>query len=170
MAKLRRLPGLVLLRRHHLIEPSRRIFARALLRSQPAFGKLVYSVDFGVDPISDRAPFNHPPRSQCIGRAIVAVEIYAAIGGCMCLAWLALFHVLAIHPYLQEDYVEAGYFSQERHRGLFGVVLYAVAGAVGWAYSPSLALLIFLALPLFYGIGLAETRIGLVLRRGAPAQ
>jgi uncharacterized membrane protein len=105
--------------------------------------------------------------------AIVAVEIYAAIGGCMCLAWLALFHILAIHPYLQEDYVEAGYFSQERHRALFGVVLYAVAGAVGWAYSPSLALLIFLALPLFYAItseGLTETRIGLLLRRGTHAQ
>lgn len=39
--------------------------------------------------------------------AVVAVEIYAGIAGCMCLAWLALFHILAIHPYLQEDYVDA---------------------------------------------------------------
>lgn len=100
--------------------------------------------------------------------AIVAVEIYAAIGGSMCLAWLALFHILAIRPYLQEDYVEAAYFPQERHRALLGVALYGVAGAIGWAYSPRLALLIFLALPVFYGItseGLTETRIGLRLRR-----
>jgi hypothetical protein len=86
----------------------------------------------------------------------------------MCLAWLALFHVLAIHPYLQEDYVEPTHFPQERHRALLGIALYAVAGAIGWAYSPRLALLIFLALPVFYGItsaGLTETRIGLLQRR-----
>jgi hypothetical protein len=43
-----------------------------------------------------------------------------------------------------------------------------MAGAIGWAYSPRLALLIFLALPVFYAItseGLTETRIGLLLRR-----
>jgi uncharacterized membrane protein len=100
--------------------------------------------------------------------AVVAVEIYAAIGGAMCLSWLVLFHILAIHPYLQEDYVEPTYFPQERHRALLGVVLYALAGLIGWAYSPSLALLIFLALPVFYGItseGLTETRIGILLRR-----
>jgi uncharacterized membrane protein len=99
--------------------------------------------------------------------AIVAVEIYAAIGACMCLSWLALFHILAIHPYLQEDYVEAAYFPQERHRAFFGIVLYALAGAIGWAYSSKLALLIFLALPIFYGMtseGLTETRLGLMLR------
>ena len=98
----------------------------------------------------------------------VAVEIYAAIGGAMCLSWLVLFHILAIHPYLQEDYVEPTYFPQERHRALLGVVLYALAGLIGWAYSPSVALLIFLALPVFYGItseGLTETRIEILLRR-----
>jgi uncharacterized membrane protein len=100
--------------------------------------------------------------------AIVAVEIYAAIGGCMCLAWLALFHTLAIHPYLQEDYVEPTYFPRERHRAMLGIALYVVAGAIGWAHSPKLALLIFLLLPVFYGItseGLTETRIGFLLRR-----
>jgi hypothetical protein len=86
----------------------------------------------------------------------------------MSLAWLALFHILAIHPYLQEDYVEPTYFPQECRRALLGVALYAMAGAIGWAYSPRLALLIFLALPVFYAItseGLTETRIGLLLRR-----
>jgi uncharacterized membrane protein len=100
--------------------------------------------------------------------AIVAVEIYAAIGASMCLSWLALFHILVIHPYLQEDHVEPTYFPQERHRALLGIALYTMAGVIGWAYSPSLALLIFLALPVFYGItseGLTETRLGLLLRR-----
>ncbi len=99
--------------------------------------------------------------------AIVAVEIYAAVGGLMCLSWLVLFHILAIHPYLQEHYVEPMYFPRERHRAVIGIILYALAGLIGWAYSPKFALLIFLLLPIFYGItseGLTETRIGLLRR------
>jgi TMEM175 potassium channel family protein len=100
--------------------------------------------------------------------ARVAVEIYAAIGCAMCLSWLALFHILAIHPHLLEDYVEPTYFPQERHRALLGAILYAFAAVVGWAYSPNVALIIFLVLPVFYGItseGLTETRIGILVRR-----
>ena len=99
--------------------------------------------------------------------AIIAVEIYAAVGGLMCLSWLVLFHILAIHSYLQEHYVEPTYFPRERHRAVIGIVLYALAGLIGWAYSPKLALLIFFLLPIFYGItseGLTETRIGLLHR------
>jgi uncharacterized membrane protein len=100
--------------------------------------------------------------------ARVAVEIYAAIGCAMCLSWLVLFHILAIHPYLLEDYVEPTYFPQERHRALLGAISYAFAAVVGWAYSPNVALIIFLVLPVFYGItseGLTETRIGILVRR-----
>jgi hypothetical protein len=46
-------------------------------------------------------------------------------------------------------------------------VLYALAGIAGWLYSPTLALVIFLALPAFYGVtseGLIETRAGLLRR------
>jgi hypothetical protein len=46
-------------------------------------------------------------------------------------------------------------------------VLYVVAGAAGWIVVPLLALLIFLALPAFYGItseGLVETRTVLLRR------
>jgi uncharacterized membrane protein len=107
-----------------------------------------------------------------VSDAIVAVEVYAAVGGGMCLSWLALFHILVIHPYLQEDYVEPTYFPQERNRAWLGIALYSMAGVIGWAYSPRLALLIFLALPVFYGMtseGLTETRIGLLLRRRSRA-
>lgn len=99
--------------------------------------------------------------------AVVAVEFYAAIGGLMCLSWLVVFHVLSINPHLLEAHVEPTFFPQERHRGLLGFVLYALAGMTGWLYSPTLALVVFLALPIFYGItseGLIETRAGLLRR------
>src|SRR6201990_1110409 len=37
--------------------------------------------------------------------ARIAVVLYAAIAGSMCLAWLILFHVLAIHPWLVEAHI-----------------------------------------------------------------
>jgi hypothetical protein len=67
-------------------------------------------------------------------------------------------------------HVEPTFFPRERHRALFGVALYAFAGIAGWALSPTLALLFFLALPVFYGItseGLVETRVTLLRRLDA---
>jgi uncharacterized membrane protein len=67
-------------------------------------------------PTSGLIPFPTALLSTALQRgsevdAIVAVEIYAAIGGSMCLAWLALFHTLAIHPCVQEGLCRAGVFS-----------------------------------------------------------
>src|SRR5258705_4995601 len=82
----------------------------------------------------------------------------------MSLSWLVVFHVLSIHPYLGEDGVDPDFFPKERFRATLGGVLYAIAGVAGWPSSPKIALLIFLALPVFYGLtseGLTETRIRL---------
>jgi uncharacterized membrane protein len=108
--------------------------------------------------------------------AKVAVTLYAAIAGTMCLSWLVVFHVLSIHPYLVEDGVSPDFFPKERFRAWLGVILYAIAGLAGWLSTPRLALLVFLALPVFYGItseGLTETRIRLQFgkaHRGAIAK
>ena len=89
----------------------------------------------------------------------------------MSLSWLVVFHVLSIRPYLVEDGVDPDFFPKERFRATLGVVLYAIAGVAGWPSSPKIALLILLALPVFYGItseGLTMTRIQLLtqLRHG----
>jgi uncharacterized membrane protein len=96
--------------------------------------------------------------------ARVAATLYAAIAGSMCLAWLVVFHVLSVRPYLVEDHVDPDFFPKERFRAVLGIVLYAIAGLAGWLSSPKLAMLIFLALPIFYGItseGLTEARFRL---------
>jgi uncharacterized membrane protein len=101
--------------------------------------------------------------------ATVSVVLYAAVGCLMCLSWLLLFHILSINPHLLEPHVEPTFFPQERHRALFGVVLYALAGGAGLVFYPMLALLTFLILPIFYAItseGLVETRITLLRRLG----
>jgi hypothetical protein len=81
-----------------------------------------------------------------------------------------------MRPYLLEDGVNPDFFPKERFRATLGVILYAIAGVAGWLSTPKVALLIFLALPVFYGItseGLTETRIRLQFRRtrrGASAK
>jgi uncharacterized membrane protein len=100
--------------------------------------------------------------------AKVAVAVYAFIAGLMCLAWLLLFHILTIRPYLLEKGIDPAFFPKERLRAWTGVGLYSVAGALGWVSTPLFALVIFLALPIFFGVtseGLIETRLSL-LRRG----
>jgi uncharacterized membrane protein len=102
--------------------------------------------------------------------ASVAVVLYAAVGCLMCLSWLCVFHVLSINPHLLEPHVERTFFPRERHRALIGVVLYILGGIMGWALSPTLALLCFLVLPVFYAItseGLVETRVTLLDRLAA---
>src|SRR3984893_15210979 len=63
--------------------------------------------------------------------ARVAVTLYAAIAGTMCLSWLVVFHVLSIHPYLLEDGVSPDFFPKERFRAWLGVILYAIVGVPG---------------------------------------
>src|SRR4030081_2413785 len=64
--------------------------------------------------------------------------------------------------------VNPDFSPKERFRATLGVILYAIAGVAGWLSTPKVALLIFLALPIFYGItseGLTETPIRLQFGR-----
>jgi len=82
----------------------------------------------------------------------VAVALYAIVGALLCLSWLVFFSHLARHPELTEEEVEDSYFVRERPRALAGVVLYLGAGAAGVLVHPLVASVIFVVLPIFYGL------------------
>jgi uncharacterized membrane protein len=82
----------------------------------------------------------------------VAVALYALVGALLCLSWLVFFSHLARHPELTEEEVEESYFARERPRALAGVVLYLAAGTVGVLVYPLVASVIFVILPVFYGL------------------
>ncbi|MFD6815672.1 TMEM175 family protein [Microbacterium sp. NPDC060132] len=82
----------------------------------------------------------------------IAVALYALIGALLCSAWLVFFSHLARHPDLTNDDVEDSYFAHERPRALIGVALYLAAGLLGVLVHPLVASVIFLAIPVFYGI------------------
>lgn len=81
-----------------------------------------------------------------------AVGLYALVGALLCLSWVVFFHHLHEHPELVEEDVAEGFFNGERTRAGVGMVLYATAGVLGYLAAPPIALVIFLALPVFYAI------------------
>lgn len=82
----------------------------------------------------------------------VAVALYAIIGALLCSAWLVFFSHLARHPDLTNEDVDDAYFARERPRALIGVALYLAAGLLGVVVHPLVASVIFLVIPVFYGL------------------
>lgn len=81
-----------------------------------------------------------------------AVALYALVGALLCMGWLWFYHYLSRHPELLAQGVELRYFARERTRALGGIVLYFIAGALGYQVAPLLAMLIFLILPIFFAL------------------
>jgi hypothetical protein len=61
-------------------------------------------------------------------------------------------HHLGTQPQLVAEDVRHGFYARERTRAVAGVVLYAVGAVLGVVAATGVALAIFLALPVFYGI------------------
>ncbi|MFC0534061.1 TMEM175 family protein [Phytohabitans kaempferiae] len=81
----------------------------------------------------------------------VAVALYALVGALLCLSWTVFFQYLARHDDLVAEAVDRPFFRGERLRALGGVILYGVAGVVGFLVAPLVALAVFVVLPVFYG-------------------
>jgi uncharacterized membrane protein len=80
-----------------------------------------------------------------------AIALYGLVGAAVCASWLVFFHYLSAHPELVTEEVRNGFYRRERARALAGVVLYVAGALLGILGTPPFALVIFLALPAFYG-------------------
>ena len=105
-------------------------------------------------------------QSPSIDDRRVAVVFYSLLAAGMCLSWLALFRHLHLRPHLQEQDSEPGYFARGCTRAWIGIVAYALAAVIGALYSPTVSLLIFVAIPVFYGLT-SEGIPGIASRRGS---
>jgi hypothetical protein len=80
----------------------------------------------------------------------VATAFYALVGTLLMTSWVVFDSCVVRHPGLIDE-GGSWFFRQERRKALLGVVLFPVGGLLGYV-SPWIALAIFLAIPLFYGI------------------
>jgi uncharacterized membrane protein len=79
-----------------------------------------------------------------------AVLLYAVIASLMSAAWLPVFLHCNRHPELAKPSLSKVFVVQEIYRPIIGIVLYIMAALVGWFYSPSAAVCIFVFIVGYY--------------------
>jgi uncharacterized membrane protein len=89
-----------------------------------------------------------------------AVVLYALIAALMSAAWLPTFIHLDRNPRLLKTGVPPGMFAVQIVRPAIGVLLYAVAGLLGWFLHPTFAVVIFVFIVCYYAATSRGVRIG----------
>lgn len=82
--------------------------------------------------------------------AASAIGLYALIAALMCASWVWIYVHLRRQPGILAEHARGDYVRHGVLRSGAGVVGYLVGGALGAVLTPVIALVVFLALPVFY--------------------
>ena len=81
-----------------------------------------------------------------------AAALYGVVLALHAVAWTAFLQYASRHPDLLRRDSDAKFMRMDSLRAPFGVIVYGGAGALGYFVSPLIALALFAALPIFYGL------------------
>jgi len=97
--------------------------------------------------------------TRASGKRIVAIDartavaLYAGIATAMCASWLLLYdQVHRRRGQLVTAGIDQQAFGANRIRAVAGIAAYSTAGVIGALWLPATALVIFVAMPVFYAL------------------
>lgn len=91
--------------------------------------------------------------------ARAAVVLYAGIATAMCASWLLLYdQVHRRRSRLVETGIDQEAFGANRIRAVTGIGAYLTAGVTGALWLPAVALVVFVAMPVFYALTTERTK------------
>ncbi|SCL15115.1 Uncharacterized membrane protein [Micromonospora rhizosphaerae] len=90
----------------------------------------------------------------------VAVVMYALAAALMSAPWLVFFAYLRRHPALRAGHIDQGHVHAQEARPITGLVLYGLAGLLGWIVNPLLGLLGIIVMIIYHGVTSEGLRTG----------
>lgn len=90
----------------------------------------------------------------------VAVVMYALAAALMSAPWLVFFAYLRRHPALRASHVDQRHVDAQEARPITGIVLYGLAGLLGWIVNPLLGLLGIIVMIIYHGVTSEGLRAG----------
>ncbi|RZU76109.1 putative membrane protein [Micromonospora kangleipakensis] len=90
----------------------------------------------------------------------VAVVMYALAAALMSAPWLVFFAYLRRHPTLRAGHIDQDHVHAQEARPITGLVLYGLAGLLGWIVNPLLGLLGIIVMIIFHGLTSEGLRTG----------
>ncbi|KAB1927951.1 DUF1211 domain-containing protein [Micromonospora sp. ALFpr18c] len=94
----------------------------------------------------------------------VAVVMYSVAAALMSAPWLVFFAYLRRHPALHGDHVDREQVRAQEARPITGLVLYGLAGLLGWFVNPVLGLIGIVVMIVYHGVTSEGIRPGLLHR------
>jgi uncharacterized membrane protein len=82
----------------------------------------------------------------------VAVVMYALAAALMSAPWLVFFAYLRRHPTLRAGHIDQDHVHAQEARPITGLLLYGLAGLLGWIVNPLLGLLGIIVMIIYHGV------------------